>query len=152
MKTKLSFLILVCLIYSSGGFSQGSGDVMSEKYRDIWNQEVQNNINAEIEKNRKANAVLTFENLPREAEIEVEQISHHFLFGGNIFLFGDCGSPEKNGRYEETFGELFNAATVPYWKTLEPVKANQGMRLAARTSIDAHRRTPSSTLRIEGST
>ncbi len=140
MKTKLSFLILVCLIYSSGGFSQGSGDVMSEKYRDIWNQEVQNNINAEIEKNRKANAVLTFENLPREAEIEVEQISHHFLFGGNIFLFGDCGSPEKNGRYEETFGELFNAATVPfYWKTLEPVKGQP--RYEAGSSYE-YRRPP----------
>jgi GH35 family endo-1,4-beta-xylanase len=45
------------------------------------------------------------------------------LFGGNIFLYGDCGSPENNQKYENTFGSLFNAATIPfYWKTLEPLQ------------------------------
>ena len=96
---------------------------MSESYYNIWNEQVQNKINAEIEKNRKSNAVLKFGNLPLGSQIKVEQISHDFLFGGNIFLFGDCGSSEKNKKYEDTFGDLFNAATVPfYWKTLEPVK------------------------------
>ena len=96
---------------------------MSESYYNIWNEQVQNKINAEIEKNRKSDAVLKFENLPVGSQIKVEQISHDFLFGGNIFLFGDCGSSEKNKKYEDTFGNLFNAATVPfYWKTLEPVK------------------------------
>jgi GH35 family endo-1,4-beta-xylanase len=123
MKTKFTLLMLFCLICSSKGLSQNSKNVMSESYYNIWNEQVQNKINAEIEKNRKSNAVLKFENLPIGSQIKVEQISHDFLFGGNIFLFGDCGSAEKNKKYEDTFGDLFNAATVPfYWKTLEPVK------------------------------
>lgn len=123
MKTKFTLLMLFCLICSSRGLSQNSKNVMSESYYNIWNEQVQNKINAEIEKNRKSNAVLKFGNLPLGSQIKVEQISHDFLFGGNIFLFGDCGSSEKNKKYEDTFGDLFNAATVPfYWKTLEPVK------------------------------
>ena len=48
---------------------------MSESYYNIWNEQVQNKINAEIEKNRKSNAVLKFENLPLGSQIKVEQIS-----------------------------------------------------------------------------
>ena len=114
---------------------------MSESYYNIWNEQVQNKINAEIEKNRKSDAVLKFENLPVGSQIKVEQISHDFLFGGNIFLFGDCGSSEKNKKYEDTFGNLFNAATVPfYWKTLEPVRENQGMKQVALMNIVVHQR------------
>jgi len=87
MKTKFTLLMLFCLICSSRGLSQNSKNVMSESYYNIWNEQVQNKINAEIEKNRKSNAVLKFENLPLGSQIKVEQISHDFLFGGKLWKF-----------------------------------------------------------------
>jgi len=101
---------------------QGS-TVMSEAYQKFWNPDVQLKIDRDIDKNRKAEAVCQLNGIKKGSEVKIGQISHQFLFGGNIFLFGDLGSPEKNNKYKETFGTLFNAATVPfYWKTLEPVQ------------------------------
>ncbi len=98
-----------------------NSNVMNEGYRKFWNPEIQEKIDQDIKQYRMADAVLQFESIPAGTEVKIEQISHDFLFGGNIFLFGDLGTPEKNKRYEDTFGSLFNAATVPfYWKTLEP--------------------------------
>ena len=95
--------------------------VMSAAYWKFWNPEVHKTIEQNIEKYRKADADCRLKNVKAGTEVQITQTSHHFLFGGNIFLFGDLGSPEKNKRYEDTFGSLFNAATVPfYWKTLEP--------------------------------
>lgn len=100
--------------------AEGS-NVMSEAYLKLWNAEVQSKIDQDIERNRKADAVCYLKNVPEGTEVKVEQISHLFLFGGNTFLFGDLKTPEKNKKYEDTFGTLFNAATVAfYWKTLEP--------------------------------
>jgi len=49
-------------------------------------------------------------------------------------------TPQKNQRYEEIFGSLFNAATVPfYWKTLEP---EQGKPRFASDSVYEYRRPP----------
>ncbi|WP_298652770.1 endo-1,4-beta-xylanase [uncultured Proteiniphilum sp.] len=140
MKSKSTLLIIICLICSGRVFSQNSESVMSDAYFNFWNEQVQNKISADIEKNRKSDAVLKFENLPAGTQIEIKQISHDFLFGGNIFLFGDCGSPKKNKKYEETFGDLFNAATIPfYWKTLEPEQGN--LRFEAGSSYE-YRRPP----------
>lgn len=100
--------------------AQGA-EVMSEAYLKFWGPEVQKRIDNDIERHRKADGVFKLEGAKAGCEVKVEQISHTFLFGGNIFLFGDLKTPEKNKRYEDTFGTLFNAATVPfYWKTLEP--------------------------------
>jgi endo-1,4-beta-xylanase len=99
----------------------GNDEVMSKGYREFWNPLVQDSIDQNIKKYRKADAVLRIKGLAPDTEVNIEQISHDFLFGGNIFLFGDCGSSENNKRYEDTFGSLFNAATIPfYWKALEP--------------------------------
>lgn len=97
--------------------------VMSDAYLKFWSPEVQAKIDRDIDRNRKADAVCHLKNVGAGTQVKVEQTGHLFLFGGNIFLFGDLRSPEKNKRYEETFGTLFNAATVPfYWRTLEPEK------------------------------
>jgi len=115
-------------------------DAMSEAYRKRWNQEVQTRIERGIRSNRMAEAALTLAGVPAGAEVKVEQLSHDFLFGGNIFLFGDLKTPEKNARYEATFGTLFNAATVPfYWKTLEP---EQGKPRFTAESPYEYRRPP----------
>lgn len=95
-------------------------NVMSTAYWELWNPEVQKKIDADIEKYRKANAVLKFEDLEEGSEIRIEQISQDFIFGANIFNFNQLGSIERNLRYKNLFGSLFNSATVPfYWKPFE---------------------------------
>ena len=96
-------------------------NALSAAYLKIWNApEVQARLDAGIRSNRMAEAVLRLDAQPG-TEVTVAQTRHRFLFGGNSFLFGDLKTPEKNRRYAETFGTLFNAATVAfYWKTLEP--------------------------------
>ena len=95
---------------------------MSEKYWSIWNDEVQAKIDADIERNRKADA--TFEvAAPDGAEVKVEQITHAFFFGAHIFNFDQLGKKEWNDRYKALYNQengLFNSATVAfYWRTLE---------------------------------
>jgi endo-1,4-beta-xylanase len=94
---------------------------MSEAYSKIWNADVQKKIDENIEKYRKADVTYQLKGVSEGMEVKVEQISHSFIFGGNIFLFKHYDTKEKNAQYEDTFGTLFNAATIPfYWKTLEP--------------------------------
>ncbi len=120
--------------------AQGAG-VMSDAYHAKWSTPaVTNRIEQDIRANRMAAATVRLPAVKAGADVIVEQISHEFLFGGNIFLFGDLKSPEKNKRYEDTFGTLFNAATIPfYWKTLEP---EQGKPRYSADSAYEYRRPP----------
>lgn len=113
-------LLMICAsLMAVSASAQG----VSDKYRAIWGDSVQMSIDRQIEKNRKADAVIRLKDAAVGTEVKVEQTSHEFIFGSNIFLYGQLDSPEKNRAYEATFGELFNSATLPfYWKTLEPVK------------------------------
>lgn len=113
-------LLMICAsLMAVSASAQG----VSDKYRAIWGDSVQMSIDRQIEKNRKADAVIRLKDAAVGTEVKVEQVSHEFIFGSNIFLYGQLDSPEKNRTYEATFGELFNSATLPfYWKTLEPVK------------------------------
>jgi endo-1,4-beta-xylanase len=121
---RLTFVLLVVVWTFGSVTAQERGvnnSVMGETYRKLWNPELQVKIDRDIDLNRKANALCRLKNVRKGTEVRIEQMSHQFLFGGNIFLFGDLKTAEKNKRYENTFGTLFNAATVPfYWKTLEP--------------------------------
>ena len=116
---------------------------MSEAYWKMWNPEVQARIDRDIEANRKADAAVR---VGRGAgEVRVEQISHDFLFGGNTFLFDDLGSERNNAVYRNTFGTLFNAATVAfYWKYLEPVRICRGWPRAPVSCCRARSVLPSS--------
>ncbi len=95
---------------------------MSEAYWQVWNDEVQAKIDADIEKYRKADAVFAV-SAPDGAEVKIEQLSHDFLFGAHIFNFNQLGRKEWNDRYKALYGAenaLFNSATVAfYWRTLE---------------------------------
>ncbi len=94
--------------------------VMSDKYWEAWNDEVQAKIDADIEKYRKADAAVEVD-VPDGTEVKVEQVSHAFFFGAHIFNFNQLGKKEWNDRYKELYGTLFNSATVAfYWRTLEP--------------------------------
>lgn len=137
---QMTSLLIILLISFNYIFCQEHEKVMSKAYHDIWDQQVQNKIDQDIEKYRKADATIKLEGHSVDVEVKIEQISHQFLFGGNIFLFGDLKSPEKNKKYEDTFGILFNAATIPfYWKTLEP---EQGKPRYEKGSSYEYRRPP----------
>ena len=97
--------------------------VMSDAYWAIWNDAEQARIDADIEKNRKADA--SFEvAAPDGSEVRVEQMSHEFRFGAHIFNFNQLGKREYNDAYKASYGDggLFNQATVAfYWKEYEPL-------------------------------
>lgn len=102
------------------GTSAETDDVMSRTYWELWNPEVQSRIDRDIEKYRKADAILQIEDLPVGSEVKVEQISHDFIFGAHIFNFNQLGTAERNKRYKELYGTLFNSATIAfYWKPFE---------------------------------
>ena len=87
-------------------------------YRALWNDKLNAEIDARIEKHRKADA--TADGLPAGAEVKVEQISHAFQFGSHIFNFDQLGRDDWNAQYRATFTNLWNAATVAfYWDRME---------------------------------
>jgi GH35 family endo-1,4-beta-xylanase len=94
--------------------------VMSEAYWKLWNPDVQARIDRDIEQNRKADGVFKPDGLPAGAEVRVEQLSHAFFFGAHIFNFNQLGTPERNQKYKDLYGTLFNSATIAfYWKKFE---------------------------------
>ncbi len=99
---------------------QEENSVMSEAYWKLWNPDVQAKIDRDIDQNRKADAVLQLKNVPKGAEIKVEQLSHDFIFGAHIFNFNQLGTKERNQKYKDLYGTLFNSATIAfYWKKFE---------------------------------
>jgi len=85
-----------------------------------------------IEQHRKADAVVRVADAAGRpiagAEVTVEQTSHEFLFGCNIFLWADDQSAwrekglagDRQDKYRQRFAELFNYATLPfYWPGYE---------------------------------
>ena len=101
--------------------AQDTDKIMSQKYWDIWNEDVQKKIDADIEANRKADAVVNVGQIKDGTEVVVEQISHDFIFGAHIFNFDQLGDPALNAKYKSLYGSLFNSATVSfYWQQFEP--------------------------------
>lgn len=94
--------------------------IMSEAYWAMWNPEEQKRIDEDIEKYRKADAVLRLGKVRKGTSVKVEQMDHGFYFGAQAFNFNQLQSREYNRKYKEVFGTLFNRATVPfYWKHFE---------------------------------
>ena len=94
--------------------------IMSEKYWEYWNPEAQARIDADIEKNRKGDATFQVGNIKKGTQVYIEQISSDFGFGASSFNWDQLGKKEYNDIYKNTFGTLFNRATVAfYWRELE---------------------------------
>ena len=85
--------------------------VMSEKYWQIWNDDVQKQVDENIERNRKADAAIEID-AADGTEVEIKQVSHAFYFGAHIFNFNQLGRKEYNERYKELYGTLFNSFKV----------------------------------------
>lgn len=136
MKKLVIFLGLCFMVIDTFGQS---------RYDSLWsNAAVEQRIQQGIEKNRKGDAAILISTkngkLPKNAKIEVQQLTHDFQFGSNIFMLNGYQKPEQNKRYEEVFKSLFNTACVPfYWKTLEP---EEGKLRYEAGSKEIYRRPP----------
>lgn len=123
-------LFISCAVMSSGylfgqasiprNAKEDSEGIMSEAYWKIWDPKVQGKIDRDIEQYRKADAIVDLPDAAEGTEVQIEQISHDFIFGASSFNFNQLGTYERNRKYREVFGSLFNRATVAfYWKTFE---------------------------------
>ena len=106
------FCLLSCVFSARAEFVIDRS-VMSEKYWAVWNDAAQAKIDADIERYRKADAVVEID-APNGTVVSVEQISHGFFFGAHIFNFNQLGKTEYNDRYKELYGTLVNSATVAF--------------------------------------
>ena len=124
MKKLASVSCLMSLVLTASAEFKVDRSVMSDKYWEIWNDQVQAKIDADIERNRKADCEVKIGgegSVTNGTPVKVEQISSAFFFGAHIFNFNQLGKHEWNERYKELYGTLFNSATVAfYWRTLEP--------------------------------
>ena len=122
MKTTLATTAALALALTVQAEFKVDRSAMSDAYWKVWNDDVQAKIDADIEKNRKADASIEIA-APDGAEVNVEQITHAFFFGAHIFNFDQLGKKEWNDRYKALYDQesgLFNSATVAfYWRTLE---------------------------------
>ena len=101
------------------GLSRMDWDPFGPDWRQQWTPEVEQAIDARIERHRKGDAAV--DGLPPGTDVCVEQVSSEFLFGSNMFNFDQLGSDAMNAAYRAAFTNLFNAATLAfYWKELEP--------------------------------
>lgn len=72
------------------------------------------------------------------AKLKLNQKSHEFRFGANLFMLDEMESAEKNEKYKKYFSDVFNMATLPfYWSTLEP---ERGKPRYAKDSPKVYRR------------
>ena len=94
-----------------------------------------------IEQYRKRDAIINIvsdDPLPDDLTVTVEQKTHEFRFGANLFMLDEFETEEKNALYREKFPEVFNLATLPfYWSDLEP---EEGHPRFAKDSPRVYRR------------
>lgn len=96
MKTTISVLTIVAGMAGAALRGAEDGDVMSAAYRKHWNPSVQDRIDRAIDRHRKADAVLRLKGVPAGTAVEIEQRSHDFIFGANIFNFNQLGTDARN--------------------------------------------------------
>ncbi len=111
-----------------------------EEQKDYWQERVKNG----IEENRKGYCEIVLKdsegNVIPNAKISIEQKSHEFKFGANLFMLDELETKEKNDKYKESFADVFNMATLPfYWNATEPEK---GHTRYAKDSEKMYRRPP----------
>ncbi|MDO4576034.1 MAG: endo-1,4-beta-xylanase [Planctomycetia bacterium] len=121
-KSRIFWAVAVLPLFVSTLFAQlPDKSVMSEAYWKIWNDDVQKQIDQRIEQYRKADAEVTLSDVKPGTDVQVQQISHEFIFGAHIFNFNQLGTHERNERYKALYGSLFNSASIAfYWKKFEP--------------------------------
>lgn len=121
----MSMAIMLGLAAVVAAGSRPDPKAMSAAYWEKWNGEEQARIDADIEKNRKADFVFRDSHLPPGVEVQVEQLTHDFIFGAHIFNYNQLGNAEQDARYQALYGTIFNSATIAfYWQPFEPVEGH----------------------------
>ena len=115
-KEGIVFLLLLVLNHSAfGAFTVG------DRQKSVLPvEEILMKADERIDKHRKSDGrvlVLDDEGKPiRGAHVEIEQVSHEFLFGCNIFMLNKSGDAKFDKAYRDQFAGLLNYATLPfYW-------------------------------------
>lgn len=113
-----------------------------EEQKELMNERV----NSGIEQHRKGWAKLSVEKADgtpvSNAKISVNQKTHEFKYGANLFMLDELETEEKNELYKKYFSEIFNMATLPfYWDATEPEKGKtrydkNSPKVYRRPSID----------------
>jgi len=111
-----------------------------EEQKDFWEKRA----NEGIEQHRKGDAKIKLTdkdgNPISNAKIKVNQKSHEFRFGANIFMLDEMETEEKNEKYKKYFTDVFNMATLPfYWSATEP---EMGKTRYEKDSPKMYRRPP----------
>ncbi len=106
--------------------------------------EIEERLNYGIENYRKGNfCVLVTDkdgNPVKNAKIKLDQKTHEFKYGANIFMLDELETAEKNEAYKKYFADAFNMATLGfYWCDLEP---EQGKTRYEKDSPKIYRRPP----------
>lgn len=92
-----------------------------EEQRDFINEKVSFGIENYRKGNKKIMVVNKNGSPVVGARIKLNQKSHDFRFGANLFMLDELETEEKNEKYKKYFSDLFNMATLPfYWSDLEP--------------------------------
>ncbi len=92
------------------------------KKHEAW---MNDRIESGIEQNRKGWLKLCFVdsdgNPVENVHLKLEQKTHDFKFGCNLFMLDELETEEKNRKFKEMYPQLFNLATLPfYWNATEP--------------------------------
>jgi len=111
MQRPISTSILLFLAFSVFAHAQ-DGDALFDK------------ATARIEQHRKENVRIKVVNADGQpvngAVVNVEQTSHEFLFGSNIFMWGRHRTERENNLYYDRYAALLNYATLGfYWNSYE---------------------------------
>ena len=144
MKTRTYSAVVITLALLGVVSSYARAERLEDYLKRWEDPEVVARIENDTEQYRKADAVLCLVDAQGQpidgANVRVEQQTHEFLFGCNLFVLGQLSTPELNAKYEKAFTKLFNFATLPfYWGDLEP---EQGKPRFAEGSSYIWRRPP----------
>lgn len=107
---------------------------------------MQERVNYGIEKYRKGDFTIAVKDSDGKSvenvKIRVNQKSHEFKFGANLFMLDELETEEKNELYKKYFADVFNMATLPfYWDATEPERGKtrydkDSPRIYRRPAID----------------
>lgn len=107
-----------------------------------YESETKERVHFGIEQYRKGTVRLTVKDQSGKpvpgAALKIRQKNHEFLHGANLFMLDEMETEEKNEAYRDSFKEVFNLATLPfYWMDLEP---EEGKPRFAKDSPKVYRR------------
>ncbi len=107
-------------------------------------ESTENRVKEGIEKYRKTDAVIILKDQTGKplshTQVAINQTSHEFRYGANLFMLDELETAEKNRKYKEIMADFGNMVTLPfYWDATEPEK---GKTRYTKDSEKVYRRPP----------